>query len=171
MIETKPIMRFYQQYRDSLFAYLLRFTGDSDLAGEIMQESFTRYLERYGDRPSEPRLLYTIGRNAAQDAYRRKRQTVPLNREMPDADPNQEQRLIVKQACRRMQQALSELPEADRDVLLLATSGDLTYREIAAIVGITEANVKVRVHRARVKLRNLMKKEDHGGRTHQHVYR
>ena len=50
--------------------------GDPDLAGEIMQESFTRYLERYGDRGSEPRLLYTIGRNAALDAFRRKQRAI-----------------------------------------------------------------------------------------------
>jgi RNA polymerase sigma-70 factor (ECF subfamily) len=171
MIETESIMRFYQQYRESFFAYLLRFTGDTELAGEIMQESFTRYLERYGHRPCEPRLLYTIGRNAALDAFRRKRQTVQLNWEPPDAGHNQEQHLIVKQSYRRMQQALAKLPEADRDVLLLAASGDLTYREIAAVVGITEANVKVRVHRARVKLRTIMKKETYDRTTHQHVYR
>lgn len=164
-------MLFYQKYRESFFAYLLRFTGDTELAGEIMQESFTRYLERYGHQPYEPRLLYAIGRNAALDAFRRKRQTIQLNWEPPDADHNQEQRLIVKQSYRRMQQALSELPEADRDVLLLAASGDLAYREIAAVVGITEANVKVRVHRARAKLRNIMKKDAHGRRTDQHVYR
>lgn len=163
--------RFYQQYRESFFAYLVRFTGDCDLAGEIMQESFTRYLERYGHLSSEPRLLYTIGRNAALDAFRQKRRLVLVDEETPDATVDQEQRLVVKQTYQGMQRALMKLSNGERDILTLVVSGDLNYREIGAIIGITEANVKVRVHRARVKLKNLMEKEHDGGRTHQHVYR
>lgn len=163
--------RFYQKYRESFFAYLVRFTGNCDLAGEIMQESFTRYLERYGHLPPEPRLLYAIGRNAALDAFRRNRRMTFINEETPDPDCDQEKRLVVKQTYRRVQRALLKLSSGERDVLSLVVSGDLTYREIGDLIGITEANVKVRVHRARVKLKNLMKKEHHDGRTHQHVYR
>ncbi len=163
--------RFYQQYRESFFAYLVRFTGDCDLAGEIMQESFTRYLERYGHRPSEPRLLYAIGRNAALDAFRQKGRMALIDEETPDPDSDQEKRLVVKQNYQRMQRALLKLSPNERDVLSLVVSGDLNYREIGEMIGITEANVKVRIHRARVKLKNLMKKEHHDGRTHQHVYR
>lgn len=141
------------------------------MAGEIMQESFTRYLERYGHLPSEPRLLYTIGRNAALDAFRQKRRMVLIDEKTTDSDYDQEKRLMVKQTYRRMQQALLKLSPKERDVLSLVVSGDLNYREIGEIIGITEANVKVRVHRARVKLRNYMKKADYGGRTHQHVHR
>jgi RNA polymerase sigma-70 factor (ECF subfamily) len=170
---VEPFRRFYQQYRESFFAYLVRFTGDCDLAGEIMQESFTRYLESYGHLPPEPRLLYAIGRNAALDAFRlkRKRRMALLREETPDPDSDQEKRLMVKQTYQCMQRALLKLSSGERDVLSLVASGDLTYREIGEMVGITEANVKVRVHRARVKLKNLMKKEHHDGRTHQPVYR
>jgi RNA polymerase sigma-70 factor (ECF subfamily) len=168
---VESFRRFYQQYRESFFAYLVRFTGDCDLAGEIMQESFTRYLERYGHRPPEPRLLYTIGRNAALDAFRQKRRLVPVDEETPDSEGDQERRLVVKQTYQRMQRALMKLPPGERDVLTLVVSGDLNYREIGSMIGITEGNVKVRVHRARVKLKNLMEKEHDDGRTHQHVYR
>lgn len=150
---------FYQQYRESFFAYLVRFTGDCDLAGEILQESFTRYLERYSHLTPEPRLLYAIGRNAAIDTFRQKRRMILMDEDTPGSDCDQERRLVVKQTYRRMQQALLKLTPAERDVLSLVVSGDLNYREIGEMIGITEANVKVRVHRARVKLKNLMKKE------------
>jgi RNA polymerase sigma-70 factor (ECF subfamily) len=70
-----------------------------------------------------------------------------------------------------MQRALLKLSPGERDILTLVVSGDLNYREIGAMIGITEANVKVRVHRARVKLKNLMGRANDDGRTHQHVYR
>ena len=171
LIAMRAFEQFYQQFRGRFFAYLLRLIRDPDLAGEIMQESFTRYLESYGDRPCEARLLYTIGRNAALDVFRRRRRPDPVDMEAPDPAKNQEQRLVAKQTCRHLEQALDLLAPEERDVLLLAASGDLAYREIAEVAGISEANVKVRVHRARVKLRQLMKKVDHDGRTAKHVHR
>ncbi len=167
----KSFLRFYEQYRAGLFAYLVRFTGDRDLAGEIMQESFTRYLERYRHRQWEPRLLYAIARNAALDVFRKQRRTIPINDDPPDPGDNQEQRLLDRQRYQRMQQAMMQLGPGEREVLSLAVAGDLNYREIGELTGITEANVKVRVHRARVKLRAIMTEEDHERRTHQPVYR
>ena len=45
-----------------LFTYLMRMTGDYYLAGDIMQESFTRYLERYPKQVPNASLLFTIAR-------------------------------------------------------------------------------------------------------------
>lgn len=148
--------RFYRDTRERFFAFLARFTGDADLAGELLQESFTRYLEHYGPERCDAPLLYAIGRNAALDALRRNRRLAPLEVEGPDPDAGQEHRLVVKEAHDRLQASLDRLDREEREILTLAASGDLRYREIARLLGISEANVKVRVHRARVKLRSLM---------------
>ena len=50
---------FYKKHKNRLFSYLLKITGDYYLAADIMQESFTRCLERYGNESSAA-LLYTI---------------------------------------------------------------------------------------------------------------
>lgn len=148
--------RFYRDTRERFFAFLARFTGDADLAGELLQESFTRYLEHYGPERCDAPLLYAIGRNAALDALRRNRRLAPLEVEGPDPDAGQEHRLVVKEAHDRLQASLDRLDREEREILTLAASGDLRYREIARLLGISETNVKVRVHRARVKLRSLM---------------
>ena len=54
-----------------LLAYLMRITGDYYLSSDIMQESFTRYLDRYGKRKQSAPLLFKIARNALLD-YQRK---------------------------------------------------------------------------------------------------
>ncbi len=166
-----PFQRFYEQHRERFFAYLLRLTGDRETAGDLLQESFTRYLERYGRGRCEPRLLYTIGRNAAFDLFRSQQRSLPLRVDAAAPRGNPEHDVVVRQTHRRLLRALDRLVPIEREVLSLAASGDLTYREIGVIVGISEANVKVRVHRARVKLRNMMKEEGHEGRTHQPVHR
>ena len=45
-----------------LFAYLMRITGDYYLSGDIMQESFTRYLDRYGKQKQSAPVLFKIAR-------------------------------------------------------------------------------------------------------------
>ena len=50
----------------------MRCTADYYLASDIMQESFTRYLERYGQGSENPALLYTIGRHLIYDNARRR---------------------------------------------------------------------------------------------------
>lgn len=62
---------FYLNPNKMLFAYLMRMTGDYFLAGDIMQESLTRCLERYGQKAPYTELLFTIARDALFDHTRR----------------------------------------------------------------------------------------------------
>ena len=148
---------FYKRCRDKFFAYLMRCTGDYHLAGDILQESFTRYLERYGDEQQSVSLLYRIGRNLVFDNARAKSgKTLETEEHLAD-NLDHERDFMVKEEYRRVIYAMRRLDDGERDVLSLAASGDLSYRQIASISGISEGNVKVRVHRARLKLRNILR--------------
>ena len=147
---------FYQKHRDSLFAYLMRSTGDYYLSGDILQESFTRYLEKYGEEGPNPALLYTIARNAVVDGRRRQGRDTVLFDEQDHAWHNPESRMMVREDYRRVLAAMQTLEQEERDILSLVVSSGLPYREIARIAGTSEANVKVRVHRARLKLKKMM---------------
>ena len=151
---------FYKEHRDRLFAYLMRSTGDYYLSGDILQESFTRYLEKYGDEGENPALLYTIARNAVVDSYRKQGRDKQLFDESELSQPNPETDMMVREDYRRVLAAMQELEPEERDILSLVVSSGLPYREIARIAGTSEANVKVRVHRARVKLKKMMNTGD-----------
>ncbi len=143
---------FYSAHKDRLFSYLLKRTGDYSLAADIMQESFTRYLEKYGKEGSAA-LLYTIARHAVIDTFRRQDcGTQPLE-ERDHIGPDQEANYLVRDECRRVLAALRNLEPDERDVLSLVVSSGLSYREIAVVTGLSEANVKIKVHRARLKLK------------------
>jgi len=148
---------FYQSHRARLFAYLMRCTGDYYLSGDILQESFTRYLEKYGKEGQNTALLYTIARNVVVDGYRKLGRDAPLIDEPEFSQPNPETQMLVREDYHRVLAAMQELAPEEKDVLSLVVSSDLSYREITRIAGTSEGNVKVRVHRARVKLRKLMK--------------
>lgn len=149
--------KFFQQTRERFFNFLLRMTGDSDRAADVFQESYTRYWERYGRQEPNVALLFTIGRNAAIDGHRMRGRYQPLDEACADRRPNQEACLIIKDSCRQVLAAMELLDPLERQVLSLAVDGGFRYDEIARITGISCGHVKVKVHRARQKLRRHLK--------------
>ena len=129
------------------------------MACDIMQESFIRIYEKYTAENFTPQLLYTIGRNLALDSIR-KRKNYPSSLEDNDQPvDSQEHYLMVRDEYRRVLVAMKHLEEDERDLLSLVVSSELPYRELALITGTSEANVKVKIHRARKKLRAYLKAE------------
>ena len=156
----KAFRTFYIENGEQLFAYLLRKSGNAALAADLVQETFTRYLSQYRNRELSVALLYTIARNSFYDH-------VP--KERPQADPeeldtlastiDQERLYMVREESRLVLDAMQQLDEEDRDILALVATSGLSYREIAEIKGMSEAAVKVRVHRARQQLRTILATE------------
>ncbi len=151
---------FYRNCKSRIFNYLMRMTGDHSLAGDIMQETFTRHLGHYGETNRDIPLLYRISRNCFIDEMRkRKEQRDVAEEELPDASIDQDHQLLIRSEYRCVLSAMASLEKSDREILSLAAGGDLSYAEIASLVGISEGNVKVKVHRARLKLRQILKEE------------
>ena len=147
---------FYRAHKEKLFGYLMRLTGDYQLSRDIMQESFTRYLENYGAVKQQPSLLYTIARNAFFDEARKDRRNKDRHPESEADTPDPEQQFLVREEYRKVVSAMQALEKNERDILSMVISTDMTYREIARVTRTSEANVKVKVHRARNKLRKTL---------------
>jgi RNA polymerase sigma-70 factor (ECF subfamily) len=67
---------------------------------------------------------------------------------------------MIKQEYRQVIAAMQTLEKNERDILALAISDGLSYRDIAAIVDISVENVKVKVHRTRLKLKKILQRGD-----------
>ena len=138
----------------------MRLTGNYQLASDILQESFTRYLEHYGPQTQNVSLLFTIARNLVWDNTRKKTNNKEIENNIEDVTFNPEEQLLVRESYRNVLSAMQKLKKSQRDLLALTVSSDLSYREIANILGISEANVKVKVHRARILLKELLQTGD-----------
>ena len=147
---------FYQSHRDRIFAYLMRSTGDYYLSGDIMQESFTRYFEKYGEGQTNPALLNVIARNALVDGHRKPGRNPISFDEQEHSGSDPEKHLMIRDNCRRVLAAMQKLEKTERKILILVVSSGLTYREIARKTRTSEGNVRVMVHRARVKLKKMI---------------
>jgi RNA polymerase sigma-70 factor, ECF subfamily len=162
---------FYIRQRQRFFAYLIRRGVDYDMACDIMQESFARIHEKYSVENLAPQLLFTIGRNLLMDALRKRRKhnACALDDAVLPVD-GPEHHLMVRDEYRRVLAAMRHLEDSERDLLSLVVSSELSYREIAELTGLSEANVKVKIHRARKKLRTHLGAEGNERPSHQHVH-
>ncbi len=147
---------FYRNNKDKLFGYLLRRTGDYYLAADTMQESFTRYLERYDRNELSVALLFTISRHLLADNARRQRMNVPFDEERHDRVQGQDPSL-VREESQVLLQAFAQLAPEEADILSLITGSNLSYKEISKINGMSEANIKIKVHRSRLKLKKILR--------------
>jgi RNA polymerase sigma factor (sigma-70 family) len=134
-------------------------TGDRD---DLLQEiamALWQALPRFRKECSERTFVFRIAHNRAIAHLARKRPATPLpvdSIDLPDPGPDPEQKLVREQVGRRLTQAVRRLPVSLRQVVTLALEG-IDYTEIAAILGIAENNVSVRMSRARELLRKLLK--------------
>lgn len=160
------------RYKDSLANYLYRFLGDSKEVEDLLQETFMRV---YRNRHSYRRIakfstwLYTIAGNLARSEYRkRKRRRVyslqSVNRdeeeyevEIPDETfaPDRHTESTIQD--RYIQEALKQIPEEFREVVVLRDVQQLSYEEIAEITGLPMGTVKSRINRGRTKLQALLR--------------
>jgi RNA polymerase sigma-70 factor (ECF subfamily) len=157
----KAFDRLYHEHRKKLFHYLMRRCGDYELSRDIMQESFTRFYQHYRNEHADVSLVYTIARNALIDHYRRNRPVTQFDESHTGAGFESERYLLVRDQYRRTLSAMEKLKPDERDILSLITSTGFSYRKIAEIVKMSEANVKVKIHRARLHLKKLLGEEHH----------
>jgi len=153
----------FRQVYDHVYPIILRIayriTGSSDVAEELCQEAFIKYYERQDSFPDRDQAKYWLIRvvknlalNVAKRTVRERKAYERVFHEPKKPLSTGEDMVIREEETLRVQAALDQLPDKLKSVLILKEYGDLNYREIASILGITEGNVKVRVFRARERL-------------------
>lgn len=146
-------------------AYTLayRMTGNDDDARDVVQEAFLRAyrgLARFRGDAQFTTWLYRITANCASTHLSRRSRhrhelledDAPLEDERPSSDPVL--RTEQGELRERLQEALAELPPKLRAVIVLRDIYDLSHEAIAAELGISVSAAKVRLHRARRRLRS-----------------
>jgi len=152
--------KFYLEYKDKLFSYLRFKSGDSELALDLMQDSFTKHFQHYGHEIEyKPALLFTIARNALTDHHRVRGKLRFVDHEHLHTLPSQESALQTREEVRSVLNAVERLSEEDRELLIFVVGG-LPYREVATITGLSETAIKVKIHRIRLKIQRMINDEE-----------
>lgn len=145
----------YERYNRQLFGFFYRMSQDAALSEDLVQNLFLRmlkYRHTYTGEGAFKAWMYHMARNLMNDQFKRNRK-MPVSRQMAELErmeqgsecnPEHEQEEQVK----RLKKAMQCLDEEKREILVLSRYQGLTYKEIGAIMQLTEANVKVKVFRA-----------------------
>jgi RNA polymerase sigma-70 factor, ECF subfamily len=139
---------FYSRTNRALWAYLLRITGRHDVADDLLQESYCRFLSAKTpemDAAASKSYLFRIATNLLRDRWRRKEVPGTINTTLQSCEDDPETRTDVRRAFER-------LKPRERQLLWLAHVEGFDHSEIARLMGLNVTSVRVLLFRARGKL-------------------
>ncbi len=157
-------------YEKNVYNIALRMVGDPDDAADMTQETFIkayRALSGFRGDSKFSSWLYRIASNVCLDFLRSRSRhpQVSLSTvdeddratfELPDMRQNPEEQLMKKLGMEAVRRGLEQLPEQQRQILVLRELGGLSYAELAQTLGLEEGTVKSRIFRARKRLCALL---------------
>jgi RNA polymerase sigma-70 factor (ECF subfamily) len=161
LMDEDAFRAFYERTARGVWAYLARMTGDRHQADDLLQETYYRFYRAGASYESETHrrnALFCIATNIARDASRRKRgvELVPL----PERDELRGDDRTASRAEGRtdLTRAMGRLKPRQREMLWLAYAQGASHDEIAQILGLKTASIKLLLFRARRKLAALLRR-------------
>ena len=141
-------------YETRLIRYALHLVHDMDQARDVVQDTFFAFCradpKTNADR--EAAWLFTVCRNRALDGLRRERPMDPLDstiaQNLAAPGPAPSDLAVIRDDHRRALLYMSELPANQQEVLRLKLQGELSYREISQVTGLSESNIGYLIHMA-----------------------
>lgn len=159
----------YEQNYHLIMQVTMHIVYNLGIAEDLTQEAFERFYVKNMTFPSEEEAKYwllKVAKNLALNHVNRNKRDIQLVekvKKMPGKTVNNEdgqKQVIDEESRREVREAIAQLPENLRIVIQLKEFSGLDYKAIGKTLGISETNVKVRVHRARKKLEELLNTED-----------
>jgi RNA polymerase sigma-70 factor (ECF subfamily) len=151
----------YQHYAQDVYRFSLYLCGDPAYAEELSTEAFARAWTTPGDirEGTVKAYLFMIVRNLYRAGLKQEKHHTELDVDLPDQQPGPEALSAARLELQTTLNTLQTLPELERAILLMHAQDEMSYAEIAAVLGLSVAAVKVKVHRSRIKLNQLLRKE------------
>ncbi len=165
--DASAFPQLVETYRQELFSFLARFTGDAALADDVFQETFLQLHVSAAKFDMSRRLkpwLFTIAANKARDAMRKRKRhrAVPLDAQVGNGDessasyadlmpadiPAPMETLVNQETRQAVQDIVREMPEGLRSVLVLCYFNGMPYKDIAEVLGAPLGTIKSRLHTA-----------------------
>jgi RNA polymerase sigma-70 factor (ECF subfamily) len=164
-----------KRYEIKLYNFGLRMCGDTRDAEDMVQETFLNVFKYLKDFRYETKFKNWLYRIAASICIKKRRKSkfapdrelsleeflpqedAPTPREIPNWAQLPLEKLLNEELSKMLQEAIISLPKKYRVVVILRDLERFSTAETAQILNIGESNVKVRLHRARLYLRDILK--------------
>jgi len=163
-------------HQDEIYTYAVRLLGDHWDAQEVTQDTFVKAHGALSEKYSEDRCrslalrpwLFRIAHHVASNRRRAGRASLRRSRAasglidvvLAGPSPGPEDALVAREKHGRLAGAVLRLSRSDQELVVLRFVEEMTYADIAAVTGGTEACARAKVFRALRKLRELIKKNE-----------
>lgn len=146
----------YKLYSRKVYRFCQRMLNSTEVAKDALQETFIRIYEHRDSFNGQnfESWLYTTARNTCINYIRKRKITTPIESVEIAFQPRKHLGIGIKE---HIEDKVDQLPIALKEAFVLRDMEDLTYDQIAEILEIDLSLAKVRVHRARLKLKELLK--------------
>ena len=146
------------------------YTGDREAASDCGQDAMLRIWRGLGNYRGDCAFeswVYRVAANCCMDWLRKKKRDKSVSMEPmreqgfdpADPSPGTEAQAVAKDERRRLREAIAQLPEDQREALILTQLERVPYEEAARMLEVSEGTVKSRVNRAKARLRELLSPE------------
>jgi RNA polymerase sigma-70 factor (ECF subfamily) len=165
--ESRAFDELVARHQDRVYTAITRFCGNAEDAADVVQRAFInafRKIQEFKGDSAFSTWIYRIAFNQAISFRREnKRTTVSIYAKdddkivEPAVESNPTEKLETEETQKKVQQALEQLEEGDRQIILLKDLQGHSYDEIASIMQIPKGTVRSRLHRARLELKSKLK--------------
>ena len=146
------------------------YTGNRENAEDCGQETMVRIwrsLENYRGECALESWVYRIAANCCMDFLRKKKRDQSVSMEPlkeqgfdpADPSPGTEEQVVAAEEKKRLREAITLLPEDQREALVMTQLEKVPYEEAAQMLGVSEGTVKSRVNRAKARLKEILSAE------------
>jgi RNA polymerase sigma factor (sigma-70 family) len=158
--ELQQATLLFERYNKRIFNFLARMTMDRELAEDLTQNVFLRvikYRNSYREGNKVQSWIYQVARNVFSDHYQAHKNKFSNFVDVEKISDRMADREYEEQDEKEkiLHRSLARLSEEQRELLVLTRFQQMKYEEVAQIMDTTVANIKVKVHRAILKLREV----------------
>lgn len=153
----------YNEYFPRVFAYLYSRVQNREVAQDLVAEVFEKAFTKAAGLRSDEAFgawLFTIARNVVTSYWRKEKPAARALRAMgwqsELAEISPEESLLEQERIATLLDHVQQLPQREQDILSLKFDAELTNRDIAGVMGISEVNVRVILYRTLHRLRDQM---------------
>lgn len=149
----------FERYNKRIFNFLARMTIDRALAEDLTQNVFLRiikYRSTYRDGAKFQSWIYQVARNVFSDHYqtvKNKYQNFVDVEKISDHLPDSDEAEVQSEKELLLQRSMARLTHEQRELLVLTRFQHMKYEDVAELMDTTVVNIKVKVHRALIRLR------------------
>jgi RNA polymerase sigma-70 factor (ECF subfamily) len=153
--ETQKLGLLYERYKKRLFGFFYQMNKDASLSEDLVQNVFMKILKYKHTYTEESKFivwLFQIARNTSYDSFKKSKKY--MHRDINDvgyaisSGEDIQGTMIESENTIILRKAMALLPPEKKEVIVLSKLKELKYKEVGEILGCTEGNARIKVHRA-----------------------